>query len=126
MDIPTQSLVREGDKLKLRTRKIRAEIVEGPDAGRTVELAGPTVKIGSGDECDLQLSDPTVSRQHLVLRVEESGLRVLDEGSRNGTLLDGLRVRDAWARHESLIKVGQSALRLGLLDDFVELPLSTR
>src|SRR5438132_5938558 len=126
MEIPTQSLVKDGDKPKLRTRKIRAEIVEGPDAGRVVELAGPTVEVGSGAEADLVLADPTVSRQHLTLRVDESGLRVIDHGSRNGTLLDGIRVRDAWARHESILKLGQSALRLGLMEDYVELPLSSR
>jgi transcriptional regulator with GAF, ATPase, and Fis domain len=72
------------------------------------------------------LGDDTVSRHHFTLRVDEAGVRVIDAGSRNGTTVDGLRVRDAWARSSSLIVAGATTLRLRLLDDVVELPLSTR
>ena len=52
------------------------------------------------------LDDRAVSRHHLTLRVEAAGLRVLDAGSRNGTILDGISVRDAYARPDSNIAVG--------------------
>jgi len=122
----TQALIRDGSGFKLRSRKIRIEIVEGPDTGTVAELMGPDASIGKGKGCDLVVSDRTVSRHHVSLRVEGDGLRVVDAGSRNGTVLDGTRVKDAYARPDSLIKIGETTLRLRLLSDMVELPLSNR
>jgi transcriptional regulator with GAF, ATPase, and Fis domain len=122
----TQSLVHEGTVLKLRSRKIRVEVISGPDQTRVVELPGPDARVGSARGCDLQLSDTTVSRHHLTLKVDGVGLRVVDAASRNGTLLDGLRVIEAYARPNSTITVGSTTLRLKLMSDVIELPLSSR
>jgi transcriptional regulator with GAF, ATPase, and Fis domain len=123
---PTQSIVRDGQLFKLRSRMIRVAILAGPDAGKVLALAGPRARIGSGTGCELLLDDPTVSRHHLTLRVEEGGLRVVDERSRNGTVLDGVRVLDAFARPDSTIVLGSVTLQLRLVDETVELPLSSR
>ena len=120
----TRALARDAGPT-LRARKVRIEIAEGPDAGRTVELAGPEVQIGTGRDCDLVLADPTVSRRHLTLRVDRDGIRIIDAGSRNGTTVDGLRILDAYARPDSLLSVGATTLRLRLLDGTIDLPLST-
>ncbi len=122
----TRALAREPAAATLRSHKVRIEIAEGPDAGRMVELAGPEVQIGTGRDCDLVLADPTVSRRHLMLRVERDGIRVADASSRNGTTVDGLRIVEAYARPDSLIVVGATTLRLRLLADTVDLPLSRR
>jgi DNA-binding NtrC family response regulator len=122
----TLPIADESRVIKLKSKRIRAEVVSGPDAGAVARLAGPEVRIGSGADCDLVLTDPTVSRQHLVLRVEGDDIRVLDAGSRNGSTLDGVRVRDAYARPDSLIAIGSTTLRLRMLTDVVELPLSPR
>src|SRR5262249_25614742 len=97
-----------------------------PDAGKVVELLGPSAEVGTDARVALQLTDPTVSRHHLTLRVDDLGLRVVDAGSRNGTTVDGLKVRDAYARPDSLLGLGQTKLRLRLLEDVIELPLSSR
>jgi DNA-binding NtrC family response regulator len=122
----TQWLTREGAPLKLQSHKICVEVLAGPDAGRQVELPGPEVRVGSASGCDLQLRDPTVSRHHLTVRLEEDRIRIIDSESRNGTFLDGLCVRDAYARPDSHIALGQSSLRLAMLPDVVEIPLSAR
>jgi len=110
--------------LKLRSNKIRIEVIAGPAAGATVELPGPGARIGSGKDCDFVLTDSTVSRVHLLLRIERDAIRVIDADSRNGTTIDGTRIRDAYARPDSLIVIGNSTLRLRMLSDVVELPLS--
>jgi transcriptional regulator with GAF, ATPase, and Fis domain len=122
----TRTLIRDASGWKLRTRKLRVEIVEGPDRGRVSDLSGADARVGTGKSCDLVLADDTVSRHHFSLRVEDAGIRVLDAGSRNGTTIDGLRVRDAWARSSSLIVAGATTLRVRLLDDMIDLPLSPR
>ncbi len=117
----------EADRgLELRTHKIRVEVSRGPMAGVITEVSGPEVKVGGGKDCDLVLDDPTVSRHHLLLRIEGDLLRVLDTGSRNGTTVDGVRIRDAYARPDSTIGLGASALRLRMIRDAVSLPLSSR
>ncbi|MDI1446642.1 sigma 54-interacting transcriptional regulator [Polyangium sp. 6x1] len=117
----------EADRgLELRTHKIRVEVSRGPMAGVVTEVPGPEVRVGSGKDCDLVLDDPTVSRHHLLLRIEGDLLRVLDTSSRNGTTVDGVRIRDAYARPNSSIGLGASALRLQMIRDVVALPLSSR
>ncbi len=111
---------------RLSIRKIRFEVVKGPDAGLIADVAGPEARIGSGKTCDLVLKDPTVSRVHLLVRVEGDAIRVTDAGSRNGTLLDNNRVADAWARSDSAITIGATTLRLRMSSDTAELPLSRR
>ncbi|MRG97224.1 sigma 54-interacting transcriptional regulator [Polyangium spumosum] len=117
----------EADRgLELRTHKIRVEVSRGPMAGVVTEVLGPEVKVGSGKDCDLVLDDPTVSRHHLLLRIEGDLLRVIDTSSRNGTSVDGVRIRDAYARPDSAIGLGTSGLRLQMIRDVVVLPLSSR
>jgi len=67
------------------------EIVEGPDAGRRVELSAP-LEIGRAVEVGLTLDDNLVSRRHA--RLTPSGLVAVveDLGSRNGTFLNGNEV----------------------------------
>jgi DNA-binding NtrC family response regulator len=111
---------------RLVTRKIRVEVVDGPDRGLTADLIGPEARIGSGADAALVLKDRTVSRLHLTLRVELDAIRVIDEGSRNGTVLDGVRVREGWARPGSTLRLGDTTLCLRALDELLELPVSPR
>ena len=119
-------LTRDAAPVRLQSHKICVEVLAGPDAGRQVELPGPEVRVGSAPDCDLPLRDPTVSRHHLTVRLEEDRIRIVDAGSRNGTFLDGLAVLDAYARPDSHIALGQSSLRLAMLPEVVEIPLSPR
>jgi len=122
----TEIISRDASGLKLRSRKIRIEIVAGPQAGQRLDLAGPEVRVGSARGSDVLLLDGAVSRHHLTLKVERGTIRVIDAGSRNGTVLDGVTVRDAFARADSTITIGNTALRLLLLHDVVLIPLSSR
>src|SRR5690606_5883883 len=68
-------------------------VTSGPDEGTMVAVDGPVVV---GREGDLALSDPTVSRRHLVLEpTGPSGpaLTVRDAGSANGFSIAGRQGR---------------------------------
>jgi DNA-binding NtrC family response regulator len=110
----------------LRVHKTRIEVVDGPDQGLVADLPGPHSRIGTGKECELVLKDPTVSRVHVMVRIEGDSIRIVDVGSRNGTRIDGIAIRDAYARADSLITLGNTRLRLRMLDDVVDFPLSLR
>ena len=125
-DVGTQLLVRDGDVLKLIRRRLELEIVAGPDAPRSVSLSGPEISVGTRETCELRLTDSSVSRHHVTFRIEEAGVRVIDAGSRNGTTVDGLRVRDTYVRPDSTIVLGKTTLRLRLVSDAVDVPPSSR
>jgi two-component system response regulator AtoC len=70
-------------------------VFEG-DTSRKVEL--PDVgqaTIGRGDACEVRLHDASISRTHARLEADANGVRLLDLGSQNGTLLNGERVTQA-------------------------------
>lgn len=48
--------------------------------------------VGRSTECQLSLDDPLVSRRHAVLRVRRDGVSVQDLGSRNGVLVNGVKI----------------------------------
>lgn len=120
------STMKPDTSIKLVTHRIRVSVIRGPDTGLVREIKGPCARVGSAKDADFPLSDPTVSRLHLELRLEGEHIRVIDMQSRNGTSVDGVRVKDAYARPDSSIGIGETVLRLRMLPDTVELPLSQR
>ena len=65
------------------------EIVEGPEAGRRIPLAG-AVEIGRSPSAGIPLlQDDLVSGRHARLTPEGDGARVEDLDSTNGTFVDG-------------------------------------
>jgi pSer/pThr/pTyr-binding forkhead associated (FHA) protein len=57
---------------------------------RVIELSDGWSRIGRSRSADIRLDDPTVSRRHaVVVRTPEGDLRVLDDRSMNGILVNG-------------------------------------
>jgi adenylate cyclase len=50
--------------------------------------------VGRAPSSDIAIFDPTISRRHAELQVDDSGLRVRDLGSSNGTFHNGERLED--------------------------------
>lgn len=48
--------------------------------------------VGRSTECQLSLDDPLVSRRHAVLKVRRDGVSAQDLGSRNGVLVNGVKI----------------------------------
>lgn len=66
------------------------EVVEGPEAGRQIRLAGKSVEIGRDPGVDIVLEgDSLVSRRHARLTPTSGGVIVEDLESSNGTFLNG-------------------------------------
>jgi pSer/pThr/pTyr-binding forkhead associated (FHA) protein len=67
--------------------------------------------IGRGSECQLALNDAQVSRRHAVLRVDAGGAVIEDLDSRNGVLLNGVRIDKAEPLHDGdQIRIGAQDL----------------
>ena len=96
---------------RIASQQFILELLNLADAGRSFPL-GASVRIGKADDNDIVLSDPTVSRNHLVVRREGDQFAVQDLGSTNGTFINGAQVREAWLRAGALLEVGEVQLRL--------------
>ena len=55
---------------------------------------GATLVVGRAPACDIAIFDPTISRRHAELQVDESGMQIRDLGSSNGTFHNGTRLVD--------------------------------
>jgi hypothetical protein len=93
------------------------EIVEGPEAGRMIPLAGP-VEIGRDPSAGIALQqDELLSRRHVRVTPEADGVRVEDLDSRNGTFVDGDQIfSPAHLAVDGQLLVGVTLLQLQTAD----------
>jgi len=83
------------------------------DAGaiRTVAVPGNSMRIGRSLSAELRFEDPTVSRRHAVLLVEDDGVRVLDDRSLNGVFVNGERTVSQTLHDGDEVVIGRYRLR---------------
>jgi DNA-binding NtrC family response regulator len=90
----------------LLERSFRLRVVGGPDRGKDHMLDEGTTMVGTHADNDVVLTDATVSRYHLEIRVRRDGIEVRDLETTNGTKHGGARVN-------SVVLTGATRLRLG-------------
>lgn len=73
--------------------EVRLVISSGKNAGRVVPVTGERFFIGRAEDCHLRPNTDLVSRHHCVITVEDGFVTVRDFGSRNGTFVNGERIR---------------------------------
>lgn len=76
-----------------RTASLRA--LDGPERGRAFIVPPGVTSVGRAPDNDIVLDSPNVSRRHARVECGESGIRVVDQNSTNGTWLNGEAVRVA-------------------------------
>jgi two-component system response regulator GlrR len=104
-----------------RYRQVRVTVTQGPDLGRSIDVAGRELRVGTEVENDFVLSDEAVSRVHCAIEPTDLGLRVRDEGSTNGVWFAGTRIFDALiASSPVVLKLGDTLLSIVPLDVTVE------
>jgi DNA-binding NtrC family response regulator len=93
-------------------RRLRALVVSGPDEGKSAAPDADILTVGTADGNDLCLSDETVSRYHLELSTLDSGIRVVDCGSTNGTRLGTASIERALVQPDTVLTLGRTTLRI--------------
>jgi two-component system, NtrC family, response regulator GlrR len=110
-----------------RFRRLRIEVLGG--SGKTAQ--GPNwseprdrCSIGSHPSNDLVLADPTVSRFHCEVAADDDRCRLLDLGSRNGTLVGEVQVTDGTVASGAVLTLGRTRVRVALEAGEEEAPAS--
>jgi transcriptional regulator with PAS, ATPase and Fis domain len=119
----TLSLIVTGqDRAHLVSRRWCVEVVGGADAGKRSSADAGTIIVGSHIDCDLVLTDPTVSRYHAEIALHPEGVEVKDLDSKNGLFHANRRTKIAFVRAGDTIRVGQTTLAFSTEDA----PLATK
>jgi diguanylate cyclase (GGDEF)-like protein len=83
----------------------------GPGLGSLVTIGDQPLVIGRGDNCDVRLSELSVSRRHAGVQAEPDGIYVLDLHSTNGTYLNGKAVDRAPLHDGDHLQIGAQIFR---------------
>jgi eukaryotic-like serine/threonine-protein kinase len=87
--------------------------IKGSDKGKVVNLeSGKELIAGRGDECDVKVNDPQVSREHVILKVGQNSVLVVDQKSTWGTIVNGDKQSKCKIISGDIIRLGESELRL--------------
>ena len=73
---------------------MKASVVglHGTLSGQRFPVGDVAVAFGRGEDCDIVIADPAVSRHHAELRQEADGFVLTDRGSSNGTRVNGVKI----------------------------------
>ncbi len=92
----------------------RLQIASGPFAGRMILVdSDHSVSIGRVEPADVRLDhDSSVSRRHATIEYTNGRFRLRDDGSTNGTFLNGTLIASAPLRRGDRIVVGQTLIEV--------------
>ncbi len=94
--------------------------LNGPQTGARYRLDDiDEIRLGRGVDCQIMLSDPLSSRIHAYVRKIGDQWQVIDNNSRNGTVLDGVKIDSALLQHGSVIRIGAVELGFEVIRDEV-------
>jgi DNA-binding NtrC family response regulator len=119
--IHTQLLTDDASGL-LVERRFKLRVASGPDVGRELVLDDGTTMVGTHADNTFVLTDATVSRYHLEIRVRRDGIEIRDLDTTNGTKHGGARIGSMIVSGATRLRVGkQTELDLEPIDAQVEL-----
>lgn len=89
---PMQGIVKHHIKTNDAIR-IRLKIQTGKTSEQNIETnIVSSLIVGRSDTCDIYIDDTKLSRQHFVIENDDGDIYVMDLQSRNGTMLNGIRI----------------------------------
>jgi FHA domain len=97
-------------------KKYALVVVQGQSPGRVIAIDKPRVILGR-THCDVVLEDPELSRQHALIAINGTSVRLEDLKSTNGTFVGGERVEQAELSDRSEFRIGGHELVFVMRDD---------
>jgi DNA-binding NtrC family response regulator len=124
MSEQTRTVYLDDGEQKLELQRYRLVVTDGPGEARTIECDGRRTTIGSSPDNDVVLDDPAISRIHAVIEVDDRGYVLRDEDSKNGTYLEGIRIREAFLDDGVTFRLGKTTIQFDTTDESVEVHFS--
>lgn len=90
---------------------LRLYLAAGAVELRTVAIVANMLTIGRRPYNDVQLDDLTVSGEHALVRVRNGEVAIHDLGSRNGTMVNGLPIKQRTLVDGDIVDIGIYRLR---------------
>lgn len=117
---------RDGRPTTLHLHKMKLVFDDPREGTREYIFDQETVTLGSAPDNDVVIRDSRVSREHCRIIHEPYGYLVQDLGSTNGTLVNRVRVREAYLKSGTALTLGGVDLRFSTFGERVDLAPSTR
>ncbi|MEL6187931.1 MAG: sigma 54-interacting transcriptional regulator, partial [Myxococcota bacterium] len=108
----TQVLPSEAAVTRILASSARLYVPHGPDKGRSCRVGPEPVVVGADPECDLVLTDRTVSRRHAEVRRDGELLFVRDLDSTNGTFYGDARIREVFVPVGGEVSFGKTVVHV--------------
>jgi hypothetical protein len=88
-------------------------VASGKSAGRAIAVKRSPLLIGRAEECDVRPLSEDVSRRHCAIHVGPADTWAEDLGSRNGTFVNGVRIKEKTKLADGdLVRVGALELKV--------------
>lgn len=124
-DVPETVSVVAGSVIRPAVQRFRLQGLNGELEGRSFDSSSDRLQIGSHPLNEVEVRDRTVSRFHCEVFVDREGRAwVKDLGSRNGTRVNGVRIREAELQEGMILRVGQLEVAFVPLAERNELPVA--
>lgn len=91
----------------------KLKVIKGFAKDKVVSVETTALTIGRTEENLLVIFDPSVSRKHAVIKKEGTVFKIIDRGSRNGTLLNGSAIVEEILKDGDTITIGNTTFRFG-------------
>ena len=88
------------------------EVAIPGEAARTVTYRGGTLRVGRGTDNDIVVRDERVSRHHGQFTARHGVLVYTDLDSTNGSLVNGVRVREVGLGVGDVVRLGRATLTI--------------
>lgn len=95
--------------------KLVFEVRRGVDVVSIEKFSTSTIKVGNLSSSQLKLDDPSVSRMHCVIEMNDGEVSVFDLGSPQGTRVNGKKVTKSKITRGDVVGVGVFDLSLQLV-----------
>lgn len=112
-DDPTTEAVPSGTLDDTPEATFMLRVVDGPERGAAYAIGGahpPRVVVGSGPLADVRFTGRRVSRRHVSFAVENGALVATDLGSKNGTWIGSIRIREVELRGGEQVVIGDATV----------------
>ncbi|QDG54653.1 FHA domain-containing protein [Persicimonas caeni] len=122
---PTKIAYVNGEPRTLHLRKTHLVVNPGVDEAREYTFDQDVITLGTLEDNDIPLDDDTVSREHCRIVQDGPHTLIIDQGSTNGTYVNGVQVREAYLAPGSVLGVGNTQIRFNPVDEQVPITPST-